>query len=216
MVTEDLNSHALVLPQAQRCILESLVRRKTCPQAVATRARVILAAGEGLGSVGIALRVGCSRELVRHWRARYRAAQQAWGADVAQWDEAALARKIGQTLSDGYRCGCPGKFTPEQYCQIMALACEKPSDSGRPVTNWTNRELADEAVQRGIVPSISPRQVGRFLKGGGPAAAQDAVLAEQSRPAASRGVCGAVGGGVRGLRLGHRDARAGHAPRERG
>ena len=28
-------------------------------------------------------------------------------------------------------------FTPEQLCQLMALACESPEVSGRPVTRWT-------------------------------------------------------------------------------
>ena len=40
-------------------------------------------------------------------------------------------------------------------------------DSGRPITHWTPPELADEAKKRGIVESISPRSVGRFLGRGG-------------------------------------------------
>ena len=47
--------------------------------------------------------------------------------------------------------------------RIMALACETPALSDRPVSNWTPRELADEAVKRGIVEQISPRTVERFL-----------------------------------------------------
>jgi len=50
--------------------------------------------------------------------------------------------------------------------QIISLACEKPEDSGLPVSHWTPPELAREAAKRGIVESISPRQVDRFLKGG--------------------------------------------------
>jgi putative transposase len=50
--------------------------------------------------------------------------------------------------------------------QIIALACESPSEAGRPVSHWTPAELADEAVKRGIVEEISPRSVGRFLKRG--------------------------------------------------
>ena len=75
----------------------------------------------------------------------------------------------------------PPKFSAEQVTQILALACEPPQDSGRPVTHWTPRELAEEAKQRGIVRSISPRQVGRFLKDGRPATAPQSLLAE--RPA---------------------------------
>ena len=44
------------------------------------------------------------------------------------------------------------------------MACEAPSDSGRPETHWTPRELAQEVTQRGIVASISVRTVGRLLE----------------------------------------------------
>ena len=44
-----------------------------------------------------------------------------------------------------------------------AVACEPPEKSGRPVTEWTHAELADEVVRRGIVESISPRHLGRLL-----------------------------------------------------
>src|SRR4029078_12436310 len=48
--------------------------------------------------------------------------------------------------------------------QILAVACESPSLSGRPITRWTHRELRDEVVKRGIVASISVAQVGGYLK----------------------------------------------------
>ena len=57
--------------------------------------------------------------------------------------------------------------------------CEPPDQSGRPLTHWTPRELADEAVERGIATSISVRQVGRFLKGGGASTARESVLAQR-------------------------------------
>ena len=66
-------------------------------------------------------------------------------------------------LSDEPRPGNPGKFTPEQVTQILALACEPPEKSGRPITHWTAHELADEAQKRGIVASISASQVNRYL-----------------------------------------------------
>jgi putative transposase len=62
------------------------------------------------------------------------------------------------------RPGAPRKFTPEQVTQILAVACEPPEKSGRPITHWTAYELADEVVRRGIVASISTTQVGRYLR----------------------------------------------------
>ena len=85
------------------------------------------------------------------------------------WSNAARSRppcraRSRDCSSDLPRSGSPGKFTAEQVTQILAVACEDPEASGRPVTHWTPRELADEVAKRGIVESISPRQVGRFLK----------------------------------------------------
>ena len=174
----------IVLTAIQRSILQALVRRARCPQAVALRARVLLAAGQGLENAEIARRLGCHRDLVRRWRGRFAEAQQRWEGQTQDWEEAVWTQKLVELLGDRPRSGAPPTFTAEQLCQIVALACEKrPQDCGRPVTHWTARELADEAIQRHIVVSISPRHVGRFLKGGGRAAAPGAVLAEQPRPA---------------------------------
>jgi transposase len=62
------------------------------------------------------------------------------------------------------RSGRPDTFTAEQTCQIIAVACEKPEIYGRPITHWSGRELKDEVIQQGIVPSISVRQVNRLLR----------------------------------------------------
>src|SRR5947199_7476901 len=70
-----------------------------------------------------------------------------------------LSQAIEELLTDAYRPGSPGTFTLEQFMQIMALACEKPMSVDVPVSAWTPRELADEAVKRGIVEQISARTV---------------------------------------------------------
>ena len=67
-------------------------------------------------------------------------------------------------LSDAPKSGAPAKFGAEQICAIIAIACEPPSASDRPITQWSQQEVADEAMRRGIVDSISQRSVGRFFK----------------------------------------------------
>jgi hypothetical protein len=44
------------------------------------------------------------------------------------------------------------------------MTCEKPSESERPINHWSQREIANEAIRRGLVSNISQRSVGRFLK----------------------------------------------------
>jgi putative transposase len=58
------------------------------------------------------------------------------------------------------------------------LALEAPEECGRPVSHWTPRELAEEAMKRQIVASISPRSVERFLKGSRSQASSQPLLAE--------------------------------------
>ena len=60
---------------------------------------------------------------------------------------------------------------------VVALACERPEESGLPISQWSASDLAREVVRRGIVTSISPRSVGRFLKRIRPQAASRAGVA---------------------------------------
>ena len=58
----------------------------------------------------------------------------------------------------------PASSPPSRSWRSWHVACEPPAKSGRPITHWTAQELADEVIKRGIVPSISPAQVGRYLR----------------------------------------------------
>jgi putative transposase len=173
----------LTLTAPQRQVLEKLIRKGTSPQQQVRRARVVLAAADGASNAAIGRQVGVTADTARSWRRRWIERAEALLAAEAEGDEAALATIITGVLADEPRPGAPATFTPEQWCQIMALACEPPGDSGRPISHWTPRELADEAVKRQLVPRISARSVGRFLVSGGgraPAPPQP-VLADAPR-----------------------------------
>ena len=62
--------------------------------------------------------------------------------------------------SDG--AGVPPGDTPK-VSSFFQSTPQIPANSARPITHWTH-ELADEALKRGIVASISHDSVGRFLK----------------------------------------------------
>jgi putative transposase len=160
-------------------MLAHLVRRTTTTQGLVRRARIVLAAAEGANNQQVADRLGFDRETVRLWRGRWLEARERLAAAEEEADEKKLRRCIEDVLDDAPRSGGPPTFTPEQICSIVALACEDPRDSGRAVTHWTPPELADEAIKRGIVQSISPRSVGRFLGRGGSQAASDTLLDAQ-------------------------------------
>jgi putative transposase len=73
---------------------------------------------------------------------------------------------VAARLADAPRSGTPARITPEQVARIVALACEAPSASGRPISQWSTTELAAEIMRRGIVDTISPRHAARILKRG--------------------------------------------------
>jgi transposase len=154
----------IIITERQHDILLTLRNAVTAPSHLRQRASVILLAFDGLRNDDIAQEVGLGRRQVGRWRRRW---ARAWGRLIdleCLETKADLRRAIEKVLSDEPRPGAPGKFTPEQVTQILAVACEPPEKSGRPITHWTARELADEVVQRGIVASISPTQVGRYLR----------------------------------------------------
>jgi putative transposase len=154
----------VVITERQQEVLQTMVWSRACPQGLAHRAEIILLAFAGCTNEVIAERLNCERHGVGIWRRRW---QQAFARLVViecLENPAALREAIETVLGDLPRAGCGGTFTAEQIAQILAVACEPPENSGRPVTHWTARELTDEVIQRGIVPSISVRQVGRFLK----------------------------------------------------
>jgi putative transposase len=133
---------------------------------LALRSKIILLADEGLRNQHIATDLGIYVQTSILWRARwFEAAERLAAAEVESTDKE-LELLIREVLSDSSRTGRPPTFAPEQVCQIIALACESPGASGRPITHWTTTALADEAVKRGIVESISPRSIGRLLKSG--------------------------------------------------
>ena len=146
---------AIDLSWEERGELERLRRRASSPQALARRARMILMAGDGAGVVETAERLGVWRKTVSQWRARW-------------LSSSGSSASAAERLSDAPRSGAPSEITAEQICAIVARACERPSESDRPVTHWTQQELAHEAMKRGIVKQVSQRSVGRFLKRIGP------------------------------------------------
>jgi len=142
------------LTEAEQAGLEQLVRRHTVGQQIALRGRIILAAGQGQTNSAIARNLKVSINTAQRWRNRFAKAQ------TISYDDLSLEDR----LQDGPRPGAPARITADQRCQIEALACEKPEKAGRPISQWTAREIADEVMERKIVRQISGRHAARLLK----------------------------------------------------
>jgi putative transposase len=158
-------SKPIVLTERQAPVLRHIASCPSKAHRLVQRARIILQIASGANNEQVARALGLTEYTPRLWRGRWLAASGRLAAAEAEGcDDKALGQLVEAVLADEPRSGAPPTFTPEQVVQIVALACEKPEDSGRPVSHWTLQELADEAVKRGIVPGISPMTVGRFLK----------------------------------------------------
>lgn len=151
------------ITEKQHRILQQVDRSATAPKRLGQRVSVILMGFSGMLNVTIAQKLGLARKQVGRWRKRWQQSFDALVAIECCESPAALRRAIEDVLSDAPRSGSTGTFTAEQVTHILAVACESPELSGRPIDRWTHRELADEVIARGIVSSISTSQVGRYL-----------------------------------------------------
>ena len=155
---------------AQRHALQALVNKHSEEHVLVVRAWIILMAHLGHSTRQIARHLHISEDCVCHWKAR--------------WRECACTG-LGETqvhtwLCDAPKSGKPPTITAEQWCQIMALACQNPQEYGRPISHWSIREVRDEAVKRQIVKTLSLRHLGRFFKRSRSQTASNTLLADPS------------------------------------
>lgn len=174
-------AQAVSVTPCQREMLERIVRARQSSQAHVVRARIILDAADGLLNEQIAAGLGLTRQRVSTWRSRWASAFAVLCRIEEEEGEKPLEQSIDTVLSDAPRPGMPAKFSAEQVCQIIAVACEAPETCGHPISHWTPQALRLEIITRGIVGSISVRQVGRFFKRSRPQAPSGAVLGAAAR-----------------------------------
>lgn len=153
----------VIITERQQAILDQFSRSRSEASFLRQRSTLILLAFAGLLNEQIAPQVDLERHQVGIWRARWADAFDRLVLIECLEGATALRQAIRELLADAPRPGAPGKFTAEQLAQIFAVACEDPEKSNRPITHWTQAELADEVIKRGIVASISPRHLGRLL-----------------------------------------------------
>jgi len=134
--------------------LEKLVKRHKTEQQIVKRAQIILRAGQGQSNSRIKCELGITGDTVRLWRSRWSLFQPIPLTELS----------AKERLEDLPRPGVPVRITADQRCRIEKLACKKPEESGRPISHWTNREIADEIMKQGIVEQISARHAGRLLR----------------------------------------------------
>jgi transposase len=113
----------IALSDEERSVLEAWTRRRTTAQALALRARIVLAAAGQLTNAEIAELEGVSRPTVTKWRNRF------------------AARRL-EGLMDEPRPGRPRTITDEQVERVVITTLEtKPKNA----THWSTRSMARQA-----------------------------------------------------------------------
>src|SRR5438046_2523336 len=120
------------LSEEERQELRQLVKANKTSQQIAFRAKIIVALADGYNAVDVAKLLETTKKTVKLWRRHWFKRKE---------------KTVFERLLDEERSGAPSTFRVEQWTQIMALACEPPSLSGRPISHWTARELASEAIK---------------------------------------------------------------------
>lgn len=113
----------LVLPAPDREVLERWTRRQTSANALATRARIVLAGATGESNLEIAGRLRLTPQTVGKWRARY-------------------MQKGIDGLLDEPRSGTPRTVSDEAAGRVLTLTLESvPADA----THWSTRAMAQRS-----------------------------------------------------------------------
>ena len=123
------------LTQEERARLVELARRQKTANAVARRARIVLAAADGLGNTAIAKTLGVGKATAEKYRRRF------------------LRLRLDGLL-DEPRPGAPRKVTDAKVEQIVAKTLET---TPRGETHWSRRSMAREV-------GLSPDTIGRIWR----------------------------------------------------
>lgn len=141
--------YRVVLDEAQRAELRTLVGSGVAPARMLARARVLLKADHGEGGPGwsdaaIAGALDLHPATVQRIRRQF----------VAEGLAATLERKRPDRVYER-------RFDGRQEARLVALACGAPPDGH---ARWSLRLLADELVRLEVVENVSHETVRRALK----------------------------------------------------
>jgi transposase len=127
----------LLIDDAIRKPLTALARSQKAPHRLVVRARIVLAAADGVSNAVIARMLSLSEDTVRTWRGRF------------------IAGGIAG-LADRRRPGRPPRYGPQVHLPIAATVTgERPEAD----SVWTHRLIAERLADVGI----SASQIGRIL-----------------------------------------------------
>ncbi|WNI16142.1 IS630 family transposase [Actinacidiphila sp. ITFR-21] len=131
---------AATLDETARQVLERLTVSAKAQVRQVLRARIVLAAADGLANAEIACELGIAVNTVRKWRGRF-------------------AHQGTDGLKDARRSGRPRIYDDRVRVAIVAAATSAPP---HPAATWTHRAIAGRVADT-VSAAVSPSHVGRIL-----------------------------------------------------
>ena len=157
-------SQPISLSEKQRKVLEEVSSSRNERKDHIQRSQIILHVNAGMSDSKISKELHISKSTVGYWKRRWLSFFEQLPLHDEKESGIDYKRAILKILSDEERSGAKPKFSSEQICQIINVACESPDELGLPLSHWSLTSLADELVKRKIVESISTSQLSIFLK----------------------------------------------------
>ncbi len=151
----------LEMSKMQYDVIYQIATRPSTTLKVSKRAHILLSGYEGQPYSMISKRLGVHLNTVKFWQKRWISNEEKLSQLEVVSD---FMKAINLFFKDLPRSGKPKKFTVSQEKQIIALACDQPSNHDIEMTDWSHEMLAKTAQAKEIVESIFPAQVGRILK----------------------------------------------------
>jgi hypothetical protein len=148
-------------------ILEEIAASRTAAVRLVQRAKIVILSFAKNNNEQVGEAVGLNPQQASVWRKRWRDNWERIISVECNESRSNLKTEIESLLSDQPRKGRTSPFSTEQQAAVGAIACENSDEQAdRPISHFTAREIAKEAVKRNIVPKISKSTVLSFLKSG--------------------------------------------------
>ena len=136
-------ANPVIVPPADATTLRAIVKKGTHKSRKITRARALLAMGDGKDAAAVQAEAGISYTQYHRIKRRY------------------LAGGLAEALEERPRSGQPPKVTPALEAQITRLAC---SDLPAGAARWTRSLLNQTLVSLDCGPAVSNETIRKVLK----------------------------------------------------
>src|SRR2546430_4111 len=132
-----LEAAAIELTTEQRELLNQIGNSRTSERAHVERARIILLCAEGKTNYRIGKELNICEQVASKWRKRWQLNAGQLAPAETEEEKGEYKKRVLKLLDDAPRTGCPSKFSAEQVCHILSVACEAPEESEHPLSHWS-------------------------------------------------------------------------------